>query len=110
NTYGGWGLFGQEFKELQYLFSGYYSTWGGQATSGGFDGDRKYSGGLDVKIFPSSPFTLSLSGNITQTDAELPYQSSIRELHQTFEQNAALGWKISDQVQVLAKISNQPTT
>jgi hypothetical protein len=34
----------------------------------------------------------------------------MRELHQTFEQNVSLRWKISDQAQVLAKLSNQPTT
>src|ERR1035441_3692250 len=29
DTYGGWGLFGQQFKNVQYLLSGFYSNWGG---------------------------------------------------------------------------------
>ena len=66
--------------------------------------------GSDVKILPAEPLSLSLSGNISQDDAELPYQGSMRELHQSFEQNVALRWKISDLVEVQAKVSNQPTT
>ncbi len=110
NTYGGWGLFGQQAKDFQYLLNGFYSTWGGEATAGGFNGDRKYKYGLDIKLFPSSPFSLVLSGNMIQNDAELPFQSSIREFHQGSDQSGALIWKISNSVQAQVKVANQPTT
>ena len=109
-TYGGWGLFGQEFKDIQYLLNGFYSTWEGEKTGLGWDGDRRYSYGLDVDLFSSHPLSLGLSGNLSQTDAELPYQSSIRELHQGSDLSGTLHWKISDLVQAQAKISNQATT
>jgi hypothetical protein len=110
NTYGGWGLFGQQFKDFQYLLNGYYSTWSGEATAGGFDGDKKYKYGLDIKLFPSSPFNLVLSGNMMTNDIELPYQGSVREVHQGSDQSGALIWKISNSIQAQMKVSNQPTT
>lgn len=110
DSYGGWGLFGQEFKDLQYLLNGFYSTWGGEAAGAGRDGDKRYNFGLDVKLFSTTPFSLRLAGNISQIEDELPYQGSIRETHQGSEQSADLHWKISNLVQAQVKISNQPTT
>ena len=64
DTYGGWGLFGQQFKDVQYLLSGFYSNWGGESTLTSFDGDRRYGYGGQVDLFPSSPINLS-SAEIT---------------------------------------------
>ncbi|HUO57820.1 MAG TPA: hypothetical protein VMV05_06550 [bacterium] len=109
-AYGGWGLFGQEFKDFQYLLNGFYSQWGGESTLAGFDGDKKYAYGLDVKLFPSAPFNLGLTGEYARTDAELPYQNSIHELHQGLDLGGTAQWKMSNLVQVQAKISNHSTT
>jgi len=109
STYGGWGLFGQQFKDIQYLLSGYYSNWGGQATGTGFDGDRKYRFGLETNILPSDPLSFHFAGSYGQTDAELPYQNSLRELHQGLDLNGDSRWKLSDLVQVQAKVSYQTT-
>ena len=109
-TYGGWGLFGQEFKDIQYLLNGFYSTWSGEKTGPGWDGDKRFGYGLDLNLFSSQPFSIRLTGDISQTDAELPYQGSIRELHQGSDLGGTLHWKISDWVQAQVKISNQATT
>ncbi|HEY5040159.1 MAG TPA: hypothetical protein VIJ93_13915, partial [bacterium] len=109
NTYGGWGLFGQKFKDAQYLLSGHYSNWGGESTASGFDGDRKYGFGLETKLFSAEPLSFLLSGNFRQTDAELPYQSSMRELHQGLQINGTAYWKLSELVQSEFKVSSQST-
>lgn len=109
STYGGWGLFGQQFREFQYLLSGYYSTWGGQATADGFDGDRKYRFGLGTLLAPSEPFNLGLSWSYSSVDAELPYQSSMRELHQGWDFGGEAKWKVSDLSMIQAHVTAQTT-
>ncbi len=109
DTYGGWGLFGQQFKDVQYLLSGFYSNWGGESTLTSFDGDRRYGYGGQVDLFPSSPINLLLGGNYQRLDAELPYQGSQRELHDDIDLDGTFHWKLSDLTQAQLKISNQST-
>ncbi len=109
DTYGGWGLFGQQFKDVQYLLSGFYSNWGGESTLSGFDRDRRYGYGGQVDLFPSSPMNLLLGGNFQRLNAELPYQGSQRELHDGVDLDGTFHWKLSDLTQAQLKISNQTT-
>jgi len=95
-TLGGWGLFGQDLTDLEYLLSAYYSTWGGQATNGSFDGDQKYSFGGEFKFIPTDKTTLRLSLYSNQVDATLPYQNAIQETHQGLNMNAVLDYKWSN--------------
>ena len=108
DTYGGWGLFGQQFKDVQYLLSGFYSNWGGESTLTSFDGDRRYGYGGQVDLFPSSPMNLLLGGNYQRIDAELPYQGQ-RELHDDIDLGGTFHWKLSDLTQAQLKLSNQST-
>jgi hypothetical protein len=109
DTYGGWGLFGQQFKDVQYLLSGFYSNWGGEATGTGFDGDRRYGYGGQVDLFPSAPMNLLAGGDYQRLDAELPYQDSKRELHDDIDLDGTFHWKLSDLTQAQLKLSNQST-
>ncbi len=110
DTYGGWGLFGQQFKDVQYLLSGFYSNWGGETTNvTSFDGDRRYGYGGQIDLFPASPMNLLLGGNYQRLDAELPYQGSQRELHDDIDLDGTFHWKLSDLTQAQLKISNQST-
>lgn len=108
-TYGGWGLFGQEYKDFQYLLNGFYSTWSGQATGGGFDGDQKYSYGAQADFRPNPGFHLSLSGNAGHVDAELPYQNSLREFHDGWDFRGAAQWKLNELTQAQLDLSDQST-
>ena len=109
-TYGGWGLFGQEYHDFQYLLSGFDSNWGGEATASGFDGDKKYGLGGQINLFPSAPQNFLLTGNYQHLDAELPYQGSIRELHDGLDLNLADHWKVSDLTQVKLEVGRQSTS
>ena len=109
NTYGGWGLFGQEFKDFQYLLSGYDSNWGGEPTATGFDGDKRYGYGGRINLFPLAPQNLLLSGDFNRVDAELPYQNSIRETHDGVNLNLEGHWKFSDLTQAQLNLTNQDT-
>jgi hypothetical protein len=95
-TLGGWGLFGQDLTDLEYLLSAYYSAWGGQATHGSFDGDQKYSFGGELKVVPTDKTTLRFSLYSNQVDATLPYQNAIQETHQGLDMNASLDYKWSN--------------
>jgi hypothetical protein len=95
-TLGGWGLFGQDLTDVEYLLSAYYSTWGGQATNGSFDGDQKYTLGGEFKIIPSDKTILRLYFYDHQVDATLPYQNAIQETHQGLDMNADLDYKWSN--------------
>ncbi|HXL73643.1 MAG TPA: TonB-dependent receptor, partial [bacterium] len=95
-TLSGWGLFGQDLTDMEYLLSAYYSTWGGEATNGSFDGDQKYSFGGEFKLTPTDKTTLRLSLYTNQVDATLPYQNAIEETHQGLSLNADLGYKWSN--------------
>jgi len=108
-TYGGWGLFGQEFKDFQYLFSGFDSNWGGEATAGGFDGDKRYGFGGRVNLFALAPQNLMLSGDFRRVDAELPYQNSIRETTDGLNLNLEGHWKFSDLAQAQLNVTDQDT-
>jgi hypothetical protein len=92
-TLGGWGLFGQDLTAVQYLLSAYYSTWGGEATNGSFDGDQKYGFGGEFKVITSDKTSLRLSLYSQQVDAILPYQNAIQETHQGLTMNADLNYK-----------------
>jgi hypothetical protein len=109
-TYGGWGLFGQQFKTFQYLLTGFYSTWAGEPTAGGLDGDWKYKYGLDAKYEPNSNWSIGFDGAMSKTNAELPYQNSIRESRQGMDLSLDGHWKLSDLAQAQLQISNQSTT
>ncbi len=108
-TYGGWGLFGQEVKDIQYLVSGYYSKWGGQQTATGYDGDRKYGFNLETLISPASPLNLRLVGGYQQVEAELPYQKSIPEDHLGFNLGGTLDWKQSNLTLLQLKVDYENT-
>jgi hypothetical protein len=95
-TLGGWGLFGQDLTDVEYLLSAYYSTWGGQATNGSFDGDQKYSFGGEFKVVPTDKTTLRFSLYSHQVDATLPYQNALEETHQGSDMNASLDYKWSN--------------
>ncbi len=95
DTYGGWGLFGQEFKGLQYLLSGYYSNWGGQSAGTGLDGDQKAGGELGFQISPRGSPAIKLTAGYDRVDAELPYQNSIRELHEGWNFGGSLDWRLT---------------
>ncbi len=110
DTYGGWGLLGQEFKGLQYLLSGYYSNWGGQAAGAGLDGDKRTGGELDVQISPRSSPAFKLTAGYDQADAELPYQKSIRELHEGWNFAGSADWKLTSLFMGQVKITYQDTT
>jgi hypothetical protein len=109
DTYGGWGLFGQEFKDFQYLLSGFDSNWGGESTASGFDGDKRYGFGGQINLFPLAPQNLLLSGDFKRLDAELPYQDSIRETHDGVNLNLEGHWKFSDLTQAQINLTNQDT-
>lgn len=109
-TYGGWGLFGQEFPGFHYLLTGHYSTWAGQTSGSGLDGDIKQGFGAETKFDLSKTFRLLLSGGLDRVDAELPYQSSLRELHDGFHLNGTAQVKLSDLVQVQATLFHQATS
>ncbi len=109
DTYGGWGLFGQQFRDVQYLLSGFYSNWGGETILSGFDGDRRYGYGGQVDLFPSEPMNLLVGGNYQRLDAELPYQGSLRELHDDIDLDGTFHWKLSELTQAQLKLSNQST-
>ena len=108
-TYGGWGLFGQEFRDFQYLLSGFDSNWGGEATGSGFDGDKIFGLGGQINLFPMAPQNFLLSGNYRHLDAELPYQGSIRELHDGLDLSLSDHWKLSDLAQARLEVSRQST-
>ncbi len=95
-TLGGWGLFGQDMTTVQYLLSAYYSTWGGEATNGSFDGDQKYGFGGEFKLMPTDKLDLRLSLYMDQVDATLPYQYAFQETHQGWNPSANLGYKWSN--------------
>lgn len=95
-TYGGWGLWGQQWTAFQYLLDGFYSNWGGQTTAGGKDGDRKWGLGLQTQILPSQPFGVDLGGRFDRRDAELPYQSSIREVLDSTDLMFKTHWSFQD--------------
>ncbi len=108
-TYGGWGLFGQEFKDFQYLLSGFDSTWGGEPTASGFDGDKRYGFGGQISLFPQAPQNLILSGDFKRLDAELPYQNFIQETHDGINLNLEGHWNLSDLTQAQLNVTNQDT-
>jgi TonB dependent receptor-like, beta-barrel len=109
-TYGGWGLFGQEFKDFQYLLSGFGSTWGGETTASGHDGDRQYGAGGVLDLWPSGPQKLVLNANFKRLDAELPYQGSIREIHDGWDLGASYQWALSNLAQAQVSVTNQWTS
>lgn len=81
-TYGGWGLLGEDFKSVQALVSGYYSTWAGQTSGPGLDGDQKAGGNLGLHFFPGEKLSLRLDGGYDFNQANLPYQNSSSETRQ----------------------------
>jgi hypothetical protein len=91
----GWGLFGENFKDLDLLLAGSYSAWDGQTTGASFDGDQKYRFGGDFKLIPVENTNLRLSIYSTQVSATLPYQNAIQEIHQGLDINAGLSLKWS---------------
>jgi hypothetical protein len=108
-TYGGWGLLGQEFNDFQYLLSGDYSNWDGEPTALGRDGENQYGFGLDSQIFQTKPLNFILSANYTHLDVELPYQSSIHELHTGIELRATANEKLSDFTRLQFNVTEQQT-
>lgn len=108
-TYGGWGLWGQQFKDLQYLLDGAYSTWGGQTTGPGKDGDRRWGVGLRTEIFPIQPFGLEMSGRFFRRDAELPYEGSSRELLDGSDLRAQAHWSFGDLTRLETEVEEKTT-
>lgn len=95
-TLGGWGLFGKDYTDMQYILYGYYSTWAGETVNGGTDGDQKYRFGGEFKLVPDKDSYLRLSVYSAQVQASLPYQSAVTEVHQGLDTSADIGWKWAD--------------
>jgi hypothetical protein len=108
-TYGGWGLWGQQFKDLQYLLDGSYSNWGGQTTGPGKDGDRQWAFGLRTEVFPTQPFGLELGGRFFRRDAELPYEGSARELLDDLDLTAQAHWSFQDLTKLETEVERKST-
>ncbi len=108
-TYGGWGLFAHDLTGVLYSLSGYYSTWAGQATATGFDGDRRFRLGGDMIYKPDSKFDIGLAAYYNQVDAELPYESSLRELHQGSDIKTHANWNISEKWTAQALVGYRTT-
>jgi hypothetical protein len=109
-TLGGWGLFGKDFSDMEYLISGYYSTWGGQATNGSFDGDQKYRFGGEFKYIPADDLQFRVSIYSSQVSDTLPYQNALQEIHQGLEVNANLNWKLSNAWRTELLFNHKSTT
>ncbi len=110
DTYGGWGLFGQQFKDVQVSACPAFAPIGeGRPPRTGSLGDRRYGYGGQVDLFPSAPMNLLLGGNYQRLDAELPYQGSLRELHDSIDLDGTFHWKLSELTQAQLKLSNQST-
>ncbi|MGH7739634.1 MAG: hypothetical protein ACREL1_05755, partial [bacterium] len=95
-TFGGWGLWGQNFDAFQYLVSGGYSNWGGEPAGTGLDGEEKYRMGFGGEVFPKSPLNFNFSGNYQALNAELPYQNSVQEAHRGLDLKAGLDENFSN--------------
>ncbi len=92
-TLGGWGLFGKDYTDFQYILYGYYSTWGGETTNGATDGDQKYRFGGEFKLTPDKDSHIRLSVYSAQVQDTLPYQGAVTEVHQGLDTSADIGWK-----------------
>jgi hypothetical protein len=108
-TYGGWGLFGQELGQLQYIATGHASSWRGEPIGGGFNGDRKFGGGLEMQLFSNSPSSLLFSGNYRNNWAELPYQGSRSETREGLDLKGKALLKFSGLVLSEFSVSHQTT-
>ncbi len=108
-TFGGWGLFGQDLKVLQYHFSGHYSAWDGEPAAVGADGEKRYGFGITSQILPIQPLRLRLSGGFQSRDAELPYQGSLRETHEGLSLDGRADIKIVNDVHLSVALSDEET-
>ncbi|HVZ80918.1 MAG TPA: hypothetical protein VHE12_08980 [bacterium] len=108
-TYGGWGLWGQQFKDFQYLLDGSYSNWGGETTGSGKDGDRRWGLGLQTEVLSKGPLGLAIGGRFSRRDAELPYQGSVRELLDAWGLSAKAHWTFPDLTRLEAGVEGKVT-
>ena len=108
-TYGGWGLLGRDFKDIQTLLSGYYSTWAGQTSGPGLDGDQKAGGNLDMRFLPGEKLSFRIEGGYDYNQANLPYENSSSETRQGINFNGEALLKETELSQAQLKV-NYTTT
>ncbi len=108
-TYGGWGLVGEDFKDIQAILSGFYSTWSGQALGPGLDGDQKTGGNLDLHFLPEDKLSFRLEGGYDYNQANLPYQNNLAETHQGINLNGEAQWKQTELSKFQLKVTFNTT-
>lgn len=108
-TYGGWGLVGADFKDVQALLSGYYSTWAGETAGPGLDGDQKAGGNLGLRLYPDKNLNFRVGVGYDDNQANLPYENSITETRQGLDLNGEAQWKQTELSQTRLKVAYQTT-
>ncbi len=108
-TYGGWGLLGHDFKDVQALLSGYYSTWAGETSSPGLDGDQMAGGNLGLRLFPEDKLNFRLGAGYDYNEANLPYQGNLSETRQGMDLSAEAQLKNTELSETTLKVTYQTT-